>query len=331
MATLGKEFQPLVKDASSVLVGVAQVRVGRPSIRPVGTAAIKAVQFVGTSLKLTDTSTGSSIDYIKPDDMSTGGSLPAGCTLASAGTYTGAYDGCFIIRALSSTTVDIFAPNGYKDAAVLISTFASTPVDMKLAATAGTSGCTIVGIPATTVTAGMTWSVPVWSGLAQDKVQTGIVTPYSMFSGSNESVGGLKAASVTPKIEAIKTLESGFPAVISDRVVEKTSVDVKFDAFEYNNVNIAYLKTVVSQVINDAVLPSLPVEVVMRTRGNSLVCLWIPNAGVTQFPSYAPTNDFSSLAWELGATKLTEVSSETNTYNVWAKYAPIMSELTYVH
>lgn len=333
MATLGKEYQAQVKDASSVLVGVAQIRVGKPSIRDAGTAVIKAVQFVGLSNLVTDTSTATSVDIVKKGDMSTGGVLPAGCTMVSGGTYnttSGTYDGCFIIRAVSATAVDIFGPNGYKDAAVLISSFASSPKDMKLG-TATASGVTIQGVPATTVTAGMTWVVPVWSGAASSDVQTGIVSPYSMFSGSTESVGGLKAASFTPRIDSIKTLESGFPSEVQDRIVEKTSVDIKFEALEYNNANIQYLKNMVSQVINDAVLPSVPIEIVMRTRGNTLVSFWIPNAGITQFPAYAPTNDYSSLPWEMGAAKMTEITAETDTYNVWLKNAPIFVELTYIH
>lgn len=333
MATLGKEYQSQVKDASSVLVGVAQVRVGKPSVRDAGTGVIKAVQFVGTSSIVTDTSTATSVDVVKPLDMSTGGTLPAGCTVAAAGTYSttdGKYDGCFIIRAVDATHVDIFGPNGYKDAGVLTSVFASAPKDMKLGSSV-TSGVTIQGVLATTITAGMTWIVPVWSGAAQDKVQTGIVSPYSMFSGSAESVGGLKSASFTPKIDSIKTLESGFPSEVSDRVIEKTSVDIKFDAFEYNNANIVNLKNMVSQVINDAKLPSVPVEVVMRTRGNQLVTFWVANAGITQFPSYAPQNDFSTLPWELGAAKATEITGESDTMNVWLKLAPIFSELTYKH
>lgn len=330
MATLGKEYQPQVKDASSVLVGVAQVRIGKPSVRDAGTAAIKSVQFVGTSNISVDTSTGASIDVVQVGDMSTGGVKPAGCTLASAGTYTGTYDGCFIIRATSATLVDIYGPNGYKDAGITITSFSATPKDMKTGA-AATSGATLQGVPATTITAGMTWIVPVWAGTAQDKVQTGIVSPYSMFSGAAESVGGVKSASFTPKIDSIKTLEAGFPSETFDRIVEKTSVDLKFDALEYNNSNVAYLKNMVSQVINEAKLPSVPVEVVMRTRGNQLVTFWVPNAGITQFPSYSPQNDYSSLPWELGANKMTEITGETDTYNVWLKSAPIFVELGYTH
>lgn len=329
MATLGKEFQPMVKDAGSVLVGVAQVRVGKPSVRDAGTAVIKNVQFVGTSEKKTDSSVTPSVDYIKPLDMSTGGVIPTGMTLVSGGTYTGAYDGCFIIQATSATLVDIYGPNGYKDAGVTVASL-STATDMKLGL-ALPSGATITGIPATTITAGMTWIVPVWSGQAQDKVQTGIVSPYSMFAGSAESVGGLKSASFTPKLDSLKTLESGFPSEVQDRLVEKTSVDIKFEGLEYNNANIGYLKNMISQVINEAKLPSCSIEIVARTRGNSLVTFWVPNAGLTQFPSISPTNDYSSLPWELGATKQTEITAESNTYNVWLKNASIFTELTYVH
>lgn len=328
MANLGKEFQPMVKDASSVLVGVAQIRVGKPSVREAGTAVIKSVQYVGTSTKVTDNSVNPSVDYIKPLDMSTGGVLPAGCTLTASGTYTGEYDGCFIIRAVDATTVDIFAPNGYKDAGVLVS--ALTDYDMKLGA-ADPSGAQIDGVPATAITAGMTWIVPVWSGSAQDKVQTGIVSPYSMFSGSAESVGGLKAASFTPKLDSIKTLESGFPSEVMDRIVEKTSVEIKMESLEYTNANIAHLKNMVSQVINEAKMPAVPVEVVCRTRGNTLVTFWVPNAGLTQFPSISPQNDYSTLPWDLAATKQTEITSETAAYNVWLKNAATYNELNYVH
>lgn len=333
MATLGKEYQAQVKDASSVLVGVAQVRVGKPSVRDAGTGVIKALQFVGTSTLLTDTSTGTSVDVVRPADQSTGGTLPAGCTVTSGGTYSttdGKYDGCFIIRAVDATHVDIFGPNGYKDAGILTSAFASAPKDMKLASSTA-SGVTIQGVLATTITEGMTWVVPVWSGAAQDKVQTGIVTPYSMFSAAAESVGGLKSASFSPRIDSIKTLESGFPSEVADRIIEKTSVDIKFESLEYNNANIGYLKNMVAQVINEAKMPSVPMECVLRTRGNTLISFWVPNAGITQFPSYAPTNDFSSLPWEAQAGKMTEITGETDTYNVWLKLAPIFTELTYKH
>jgi len=328
MATLGKEYQPRVKDAANVLVGVAQVRVGRPSVRAAGTAAVKAVQFVGTSAITVDTSTGTSVDIVRPSDMSTGGTLPTGCTLAASGTYTGDYDGCFIIRVTDSTTVDIYGPNAYKDADVAISSL--TNYNMKLAA-ATTSGALISGTPATSPTAGQTFVVPVWSGTAQDKNQTGIVSPYSMFSGSTESVGGLKSASFSPKLESVKTLEAGFPSEVFDRIVERTSVEVAFESFEYTNDNIQYLKNMVSEIINEAKLPSVPVEIVMRTRGNSLISFWINNCSITQFPSYSPISDYSALTWSLGTTKLTEITGATSEYNVWLSNAPIYTELLYTH
>jgi len=328
MATLGKEYQPRVKDAANVLVGVAQVRVGRPSVRAAGTAAVKAVQFVGTSAVTVDTSTGTSVDIVRPSDMSTGGTMPTGGTLAASGTYTGDYDGCFIIRVKDATTVDIYGPNAYKDADVLIS--ALTNYNMKLAA-ATTSGALISGTPATSPTAGQTFVVPVWSGTAQDKTQTGIVSPYSMFSGSTESVGGLKSASFSPKLDSVKTLEAGFPSEVYDRIVERTSVEITLEAMEYNNDNIQHLKNMVSQIINESKLPAVPVEVVLRTRGNSLISFFVPNASITQFPSYSPTNDFSSLNWSLGTSKLTEISGATTEYNLWLSNAYTYVELTYTH
>jgi hypothetical protein len=332
ITTLGKEYQPQVKEVGSVLVGVAQIRIGRPSVRPAGTAAIKAVQYVGTSSITVDNTTTTSVDLVRPLDMTVGGvgNTPTGMTLASAGTYTGDYDGCFIIRATSSTEVNIYAPNGYKDEGVEVASFAAVAYDMKLGA-AEPSGATIVGVPATTIAAGMTWIVPVWSGSVINKVQTGIISPYSMFSGSAESVGGVKSASFTPRIDSVKTLEAGFPSQVYDRIVEKTSVNVKFESFEMNNANIKALKDMVNTVINDSELASVPLEVVMRTRGNSLVAFWIGNAGLTQFPSYAPSNDYSVLPWELDAIRQTEVAGESDAYNVALRNTPIFTELSYIH
>lgn len=328
MPTLGKDYQAMVKDANTVLVGVAQVRVGLPSIRSAGTAITKALQFVGTSTMIADTSTGATINYLDPLDMSTGGTLPTGCTATVTGTYTGAYDGCFILR-YNGTTWDIFSPAGYQDAAVTTASITSGKAMNILSATA--SGLTITGVMATTPTSGQTWIIPVWSGTAQNKNQTGIISPYSMFQGSNESVGGLKSATFTPKLESIKTLESGFPSLVADRVIEKISVECKFEALEYNNANIANLKNMVLQITQQFAIPALPVEVVMRTRGNNLVSFWIPNASLQSVPSYSPTNDYSSLSWELGATKSTEITGETAAYNTWLRNANIYEELTYLH
>jgi hypothetical protein len=164
-----------------------------------------------------------------------------------------------------------------------------------------------------------------------NKTQTGIITPYSMFKGSNESVGGLRSSSFTPKVDDIATLESGFPSEVVDKIITKTSVSVKFEALEYTNANIGYLKNLVSSIINEATSAAVACEVVMRTRGNKLISFWIPNTSIENAPDYAPTNDFSSLNWELAGSRMTEVDGASAAYNAWLRNCWLYREAEYVH
>lgn len=283
MPILGKEYQPIVKDTNGVLIGVAQVRVGKSSIRSAGTAVVGAAQAVTKSAVNVDITDGVTEVVVPTETANTGTAVIT--TPATA--YAGKYDGCFIIRVESTGAtgnVAIYAPNGYKNSTALVAS-ALTAFAPKMNATEE-SGITI-SATFTSHAEGDTFIIPVWSASAIYRVQTCIVSPYSMFRGSNESVGGLKSASFQPKLDSIKTLESGFPAETMDRIVTKTSAQVKFDSLEYTNPNIKILRDAVSAVINKSELPSLSCEVVMRTRGNSLVTFWIPNAGITSAPTYA--------------------------------------------
>ena len=319
---LGVAYQAKVKDSANVLVGIAQVRVGKPSVRAAGTAEIKAAQAVTQSDLLVDASDGVS-KYVKP--LSTANTGTA--VITASGTYTGDYDGCFIIRVADATTVDIIAPNGYIDEGVLNS--ALTSYDMKLAA-AVTSGVEVTAT-ITTPTVKDTYIIPVWSGSAQSKVQTGITSPYSMFRGAAESVGGLKSASFAPKIDDKKELASGFPETVDDTMITKTSVGISFEAQEYTNANMAHLKNLISAAINDSSTSALPVEVVMRTRGNSLVTFWCPSCTIDSFPEFAPQQDYSSFNWSLVAGKMTEVTGETDAYNAVLRNTQVYYEHGYLH
>ena len=322
MATLGTIYQPKIKDAANVLVGIAQVRVGKPSVRPAGTAEIKTPQAVTQSDLLIDESDGVS-KYVKPLTSANTGTA----TITASGTYTGAYDGCFVVRVASATTVDIIAPNGYLDAGVLIS--ALTSYDMKLAA-ASTSGVTL-SATFTTPTVKDTYIVPVWSGSAKSKVQTGIISPYSMFKGAAESVGGLKSASFAPKIDDVKELASGFPETTDDKIITKTSVGISFEAMEYTGATMKFLKDMISTAINDSSTSAIPVEIVFRTRGNSLVTFWMPSCTLESFPEFASQQDYSSFTWSLNASKMTEVTGETDAYNANLRNTQIYYELSYLH
>lgn len=317
-----KQYQPTVKNAEHVLVGVAQVRVGKPSLRAIGTAAAGVLQLV-TQSEIAVDDTDSTTEYIKPTDTLSTGAITSSTV---SGTYSGALDGAFIAR-FDGTDFDIYAPDGSKDAAVTVAALGSG-YEMQL--DGGASGVTLTCVIATPAE-GDTYIVPVWSGLAVDKLQTGIVTPYSMFKGSNESIGAVKSATFSPKLDSVATLEAGFPSEVYDRIVSKTSVGVKFEAMEYNNEAVAYLKNMVSQIINESKIGAVPVEIVMRTRGNQLVTFWIPNCTIENVPELAPQNDYSSMNWELAGSKMTEVDGANDEYNAWLRNAYLYRELSYVH
>jgi len=363
MAVLGKDYQPIVKNVDGVLAGVAQVRLGKSSYRRVGTAAVGTPAAASKSEIIIDESDGvtpvvAPISGLPSDVVNTW----AGQPVTVIGTYTGRYDGCFIVRAgayndtlgevLAATgKVEVFAPNGFRTQLTLVAgAVAATEIDLNDEVSATTSGLSFAlnfgASPTTQV--GDTWVVPVWSGVAIDRTQTCIVTPFSMFRGANESVGGLTDAAFTPNIEAIAQLESGFPAVVMDRIVTKTSGQITFDAQEFINERIQIIKDMVSQIINKAKLSACPVEVVMRSRGNVQVSFWIPNAGITKGPTYNPKNDYSTFPWEMEAINQTEVSKngdfadlpssgdpaspkEYETFQAWLRNIPLYSELYYKH
>jgi hypothetical protein len=318
---LGKEYQAKVKSASNVLVGIAQVRAGLPSYRAaVAAPPAPRVQTVPRSLVNAD-----GVVYIDPTNtMSTAPSV----AITATDTYSGTQDGCFILRKeASATALAIYNPEG-KKTSVTLSTNAipgATTID----------GVTFAGTFASAVE-GDTWIVAVWSKSAQTKTETGIVSPYSMFAGSQHSVGGLRAASFTPTIDNIATLESGFPSTVDDRIVTSTSVKLSFEALEYSNDVVTHLRNMMNQVMNEHIYCAIPLEVVLRTRGGSLYSFWVPNATITALPSLSPGNDFSTFTWEFGSSDTNELLNPANnaditTFNKWRAAQKQYHELAYTH
>ena len=363
MAVLGKDFQPIVKNAGDVLVGVSQIRVGKSSYRPAGTAVVGTPMAASKSKIIIDESDGVTPVVVPISGLSTEvANTWTGQPITATGTYTGIYDGCFIVRAgayngtlgdvLAATgKVEVFAPNGFRTQLTLVAgAVASTAINLNDESSPTASGLSFALDFGATPTAkvGDTWVVPVWSGVAVDRTQTCIVTPFSMFRGANESVGGLTDASFQPKLDSTATLESGFPSEVMDRIVTKTSASLTFTCQEYTNSNLQTLKDIVSQTMNEAKMPACPFEMVMRTRGNTQVSFWIPNAGISNAPTYSPKNEYSTLSWEAEAVNQTEVSrngdfaalpssgipSSPKEYEVlvaWLRNAPLYTELLYRH
>ena len=319
---IDRSSQPLIASSANVLVGVAQVRVGKSSIRDTGTAAIGTVTAVGQSDKFLSTVDNTTY-VVRPKVIYAANTGTA--SISVTGTYIGKWDGCIIIRAVDASNVNVFAPNNYmKTTAAPLSSYSVET------ASGVASGLTIDGT-FTGMAAGDTWVIPIWSGVAQNKNQTGIVSPFSMFNGASNSVGGLKSAEFTPKVNSTKQLAVGFPEIVVDKVIDSTSVTVGFESLEYTNANMATLKDIMRRIINEGTIASTSCEVVMRTRGNTLVTFWIPSVSMSSFPSYSPTNDFSTVKWELEALKQTQIVGESEYYNAALEESYIYNELLYSH
>lgn len=327
MAKIDRSVQPIVKDSSGVLVGVAQIRVGLPSIRPAGTAIARPATAVGKSAKVA-----SALDpltsVVKPANVYSENSA-SGAIFTIAGTYTGDTDGAFILRASSATIIEVWSPEGYKDTNITVAagTFSAATLNVSSGTAAG---ITVSGSTLSDLAEGDTWIIPVWSGKAQDNSQTNIITPFSILTSAN-SVGGLSASKIGFNIGTVKKLESGFPTYVADQIIDSTSVSVSWDSLEFNNSAIQTLRTMMNEVINEGNIAAIPIEVLCRTRGGDLYAYWCPSTNFSKFPEIGPTNDFSSSSYEMEALKMTEITGATTARNAWLTEAPLYQENRFKH
>lgn len=323
---IDRSVQPIVKDASGVLVGVAQIRVGLPSIRPAGTAIVRPIVAVGKSKKAYSALDGTT-EVVKPADVY---ATNAGTgTFTVTGTYSGAQDGAFILRASSATQIEVWSPLGYKDSVITVSAGAFTTTALNVSSGVA-SGVSVAGSAITSMAEGDTWIIGVWSGSAQNNSQTSIISPFSTLTAAN-SVGGLKASKIGFNVGSVKKLTSGFPEYVADQVIDSTSVSVSWESLEFNNSSIQTLRNMMNSVINDGNIASIPVEVLCRTRGGSLYAYWCPSANYSKFPEIGPTNDFSSSNYEMEALKMTEVTGAAAYQNAWLTESPLYQENRFTH
>lgn len=350
---LDRSTQPIVKDASGVLVGVAQIRVGRPSIRGAVAAPTVGTKLlpVGKSNKQKALSN-TDVIVVKPTTVYSANGLTTPPSVTVGGTYTGKVDGNLIIRACTAANA------GVKEEAVTSTNTATAAEKIEIfdmygklaytttALSVGVPTCTIYGITLdaadfTSAKVGDTWVIPCWTNAAINIQQTGIVSPFSMLDAT-DSIGGMKSASFQPKIDSVKKLQSGFPSYTADQIIDSVSVSIEWSGYEYTNSKLALLKQMISRVINTGELSSISVEVVMRTRGGSLVRMWVPSCTFSTLPTYSPQNDYSDVTMAVEALKQTEFSTITTSmgldalsasdlaiYNAWLSDSYLYNELTY--
>lgn len=322
-----------VKNPNGVLVGIAQIRIAtQTSIRSALTASMGTVIPVGQSTVFTDATDGTT-EIVRPGavyvaNSSTAMKLAGGGTgtISASGTYTGAYDGAFIIRATSATAGKVYAPDGTATPFTITTGSLSTSPAAILGLTITGTGLQTTGAPA----AGDTWVIPVVAGTAQANLQTGIISPFSLFRGATNSVGGLKDASWDPKIDSIQTLESGFPATVNDQIIAKTSAGFKFNAYEYDGTIPQVLRGMVNAAVNVGDVQAVAAEVVFRYRGGNLVTYWCPSCTIANAPSINPSNDYSAINWELRVNDQTEAGA-TGAYAAWLRNSQLYYELGHPH
>ncbi len=336
MAMLSQEYQAKVVSPNSALLGVAQIRIGRPSMRSVssmvdGTTA--ASTFSNTQFNAachstvkkdaTDNSTYFVVPSY-PSKSNTGTGFPI-----ANGTYTGTVDGCIILRVTGPTAGVIYDTMG---GTTVLTSLASikdstpvTPVSPEV------QGITISG-SLTNVVVGDTWVLPVYASVTnlQQSKQTNIVTPFSMFSGAANSVGGLKSASFNVKFDKMATMESGIPSSVDDQVVLKSTASIKFSAMEFTNPNVMWLREMAYRTANSGEVSAIAAEVIVRTRGGELVSYWCPNCTLASSPDINPTNDFSEVSFEL-TVGLPSPAQASGTHAAWLRNQSLYSEATYIH
>lgn len=325
MPVFDPAFAANVKDSSTSLVGIAQVRIaGVTSSRASGTAAVIAAATplvaVGKSTTITDATDGVT-KIVRPatsrTDVNTSALLPV--AVAAAG-YTGSVDGTFILVTESVTVCAVYAPDGSRTAGTL-----STGVITMAAVQGVTISGTITG-----TAAGDTWVLPVTAATAQSASQTGIVSPYSMFKGSANSVGGLTDSGWVPKIDGISKLESGFPSVVNDQIVTKVSAGVKFTAQEFSGGVVGVLSNLVDAAMTGD-LQAIAAEIVFRDKGNRLTTYWCPSCTIVNAPEISAKNDWSTTPWELAVNDQVETGAVNSTHAAWLRNSNLYTRLFYTH
>jgi len=354
MALIDRSQQAIIKDANSVLVGVAQIRVGQPSLRIATTVAqATTLTAVCQSSKVISSTVATEIVVAPsyPSVANTG----AAASLSVAGTYSGKVDGAYIFRAVNAATgkvaesnsattatkIEVFDVYGY-----LCHTTTSLAVFGVMTAS---FGLTFSAATFTGALAGDTWILPVYSTAAQTKSQTGIVCPFSTLTAT-DSVGGLKSSGFSAKVDGIKKLTSGFPEIVSDQVISGVSADIEWSGFEYLNQKTSLLKKMMADVINSGNLGAVPIEMIARSRGGQAVRIWVPTATFTAFPKVSPTTDYSDISFQFSTIKQTTVTpnlanggtdinnsagidaltvDKVITYNAWLSDSPLFSENLY--
>jgi hypothetical protein len=275
--------QPLSKNVANLGIGMFQVRVGTPSRRQAAAAVTK------------------------PARLAVQGDSAIENTAISAGVYTGTVDGAYIIivtdNSADAVTGSVWYPGTDPAGAADVTGEAITGTY----AFADGLGVDITLASELTVdnSIGDVWVVGVYSDQASDLITTGIVSPYSFLSKS-DNVGAIQSASLETN-PTYKDHFSGYPKIKDLQMLESSTVTINTALEEINAEDGAPLVPGYAvnlwDILFDASingnLYNVPVEIVAELVTGGTLSFWFPNCQVTPEGEFAPGDEWASMPFAL--------------------------------
>jgi len=265
-----REFMPITKDSTKLLIGLMQVRIGlacpRASVEAYRSAAI-AQQKVN----------------------------PVSCV--ASGTYTGTKAGSYIVEIeAGGSTFKWTDPEGN----------ATTGVSLSATAVLLEDGISVTFSAATGATAGNKWVIGVQPTGIVTAIQTGIISPYSILD-KTRSVGAVQSAQITGDI-TVKEHSSGYPAQKDLVIVEASNITVEVTMEEFGNDVNAPLIEAMLDAINTGQVYAFAVEGVAQFANGDVKSFWIPNTNLVPNFQVNPGNDWAGIPFKFDAVAQTGIT-----------------------
>lgn len=266
-----RDYMPVTKDSSKLLIGLMQVRIGLACPRASATAIMTAA-------------------------IPQQATMVVSCT--ASGTYSGTKAGAYIVEIESGGgTFKWTDPEGNVTTGVSLS---ATPIVLE-------DGVSVAFSAATGATPGDKWVIGVQPTGIISTIQTGIISPYSILD-KNRSLGALQAAQITGDI-TVKDHTSGYPAQKDLVIVEASNITVEVTMEEFGNTINQPLIDAMLDAINTGQVYAFPVEGVAQYADGSLKSFWIPNTNLVPNLQVNPGNDWAGIPFKFEAVAQTGLST----------------------
>lgn len=269
-----RDYMPVTKDSTKLLIGLMQVRIGYLCPRTTLTAyRTSAIAQQATSA----------------------------VTCTATGTFTGTSAGCFVVQIeTGGSTFKWTDLGGTVTTGVSLST---SPVLLE-------EGISVTFSAASGATVGDKWTIGCQPTGAVTAIQTGIISGYSCLD-KTFSVGSLQSAQITGDI-TVKDHTSGYPALKDLTIVESSNITLECTFEEFGNTVTAPLITAMMDAINTGQVYALPVEGVAQFADGTLKSFYMPNANLVPNMNFSPGNDWAGLPVKFEAVTQTGLTTTPN-------------------